>query len=81
MGDSGIPWLDIWLPKLNKMQAKIAMCLAEKFPLVLTKPQIALATGYSVRGGSFNQAVNNLVKWKLVEKTGDGYKLAEGPPG
>lgn len=81
-GGTGFPWLEMWLDKLhNPMQEKILRMMAEKFPLELTKSDIALATGYSSKGGSFSSSLSKLVKWKLLEKRGDSYKLAQGPPG
>lgn len=55
--------------------------MAEKYPLELTKNEIAVASGYSSKGGSFVSAVSKLHKWNLLEKRGDKYKLAQGPPG
>lgn len=81
VGETGIPWVNIWLDKLKPMEQKILRYLAEKFPLTLSKSEIALGTGYSVGGGSFNQALANLSRWHLVKKEGDRYKLSEGPPG
>ena len=77
---TSFPWINIWLPKLDGMQQKIIRKMAEKFPLTLTKSDISLSTGYSPRGGSFNDALSKLVKWKLLVKDGEKYKLAQGPP-
>lgn len=77
--DTGIPWVDMWLPKLGPAERKIVKFLASKFPLALTKSQIALGTGLTAGGGHFSGSLSNLVKWRLVERSGDSYKLAEAP--
>lgn len=77
--ETKIPWVNMWLPKLGTAEKKIVLLLADKFPLLLTKSQIALSLGLTARGGYFTNALNNLVKWKLVEKHGEDYKLAEAP--
>jgi len=77
--DTGIPWVDMWVPKLGSAEKKIVRFLAGKFPLALTKSQIALGTGLTAAGGHFTGSLNNLVKWKLVERQGGTYKLAEAP--
>jgi len=78
-GETGMPWVDMWLPKLGSAERKIVMLLAQKFPLALTKSQVALGCGLSVNGGHFIGSLSSLVKWKLVERIGDSYKLAEAP--
>ncbi len=79
--ETTMPWVNIWLPKLTKMQRKIVIYMAGKYPLELTLSQIAQGTAYSARSGSFNQALRQLTRWKLLDKTDKAYKLAEGPPG
>lgn len=80
-GETGIPWVDMWLPKLKTAaDRKIVTLLAGKIGTPLTKTQIALALGYSERGGSFNSALSGLIrKYKLVIKEGDTYRIAEAP--
>jgi len=78
-GETGMPWVDMWLPKLGSAERKIVLLLAQKFPLALTRGQVALGCGLSVNGGYFTGSPSNLVKWKLVERIGDSYKLAEAP--
>ena len=80
-GETGIPWVDMWLPKLRtKAERRIVTLLAEKIGTPLTKTQIALALAYAEKGGSFNSALNGLVKrYKLVIKDGDAYRIAEAP--
>jgi len=77
-GETGIPWVDLWLPKLKKMERKIVILLAGKIGVPLTKEQIALTLAYSVKGGSFNAAMSSLKKrYKLIIQEGDKYKIAE----
>jgi hypothetical protein len=80
-GETGIPWVDMWLPKLKtKAERRIVTLLAEKIGTPLTKTQIALALAYSEKGGSFNSALNNLKRrYKLVIQDGDTYRIAEAP--
>jgi len=79
--ETGIPWIDIWLPKLKTpMQKKIIRLLVEKIGTPLTKDQIALATGYSPTSGTFNQTVADLKnKYKLIIQDGEKYSIAEAP--
>jgi len=79
-GETGIPWVDLWIPKLKKMERGIVVLLAGKIGTPLTKEQIALMLTYSVKGGSFNSAMSNLKKrYKLIIQEGDKYKIAESP--
>lgn len=80
-GDTGIPWVDLWMPKLKtQCEKKIVTLLCERIGTPLTKIQIALATGYAVKGGSFNAALSGLKnKYKLVIQEGDKYRIAEAP--
>lgn len=80
-GDTGIPWVDMWLPKLKTpREKKIIILLANKIGTPLTKDQIALATGYSVGSGSFNSAISILKnRYKLIKQTGDTYTIVEAP--
>jgi len=78
--ETGIPWIDLWLPKLNKMETTIVMCLAEKMGTPLTKDQIALYTRYSAKGGSFNSAMSALKnRYKLILQEGNTYIIKESP--
>uniref|UniRef100_A0A6M3MFW8 Uncharacterized protein n=1 Tax=viral metagenome TaxID=1070528 RepID=A0A6M3MFW8_9ZZZZ len=79
-GDTGIAWIDIWLPKLGSAEAKILRFMAEKFPLKMTRSQIAIGIGLTAKGGHFSGSFNNLVKNRLIVKDGNNYSLAEGPP-
>ncbi len=81
-GETGMPWVDMWLPKLKKpVERKIVRLLAEKLGVSLTKDQIALATGYTVTGGTFNGAMSTLKnKYKLIKQDGDKYSIMESPP-
>lgn len=80
-GETGIPWVDLWMPKLKTpVERKIVKLLADKIGVPLTKTQIALATGYAEKGGSFNSALSGLKnKYKLIIQVGDKYKIAEAP--
>jgi len=78
-GDTGIAWVDIWLPKLGSAEAKILRFMAGKFPLKMTKSQVAIGVGLTAKGGHFSGSFNNLVKNKLIIMDGDNYSLAEGP--
>lgn len=80
-GETGIPWVDMWLPKLKtKADRAIVTLLAQKIGTPLTKTQIALALGYSEKGGSFNSALSGLQRrYKLIIKEGDTYRIAEAP--
>ena len=68
--------------ELNTAEAKIIRFMAEKFPLNMTKSQIAIGIGLTAKGGYFSGSFNNLVKNKLIirDLDGDNYILAEGPP-
>jgi len=79
---TGIPWVDMWLPKLKTpMQKKIVKLLADRIGVPLTKDQLALATGYSMRSGTFNQALRDLdTKYRLIKVENGKYSIAEGPP-
>ena len=80
-GDTGIAWIDIWLPKLNPAEAKILRFMAQKFPLQMTKSEVAIGIGLTTSGGYFNGAFNKLRKNKLiVAADGDNFKLRESPP-
>lgn len=81
-GDTGIPWVDMWLPKLQKpVERKIVVLLASKIGVPLTRDQIALATTYSVKGGSFLGALSTLKnKYRLIKQDNDGkYSIVEAP--
>jgi len=78
--ETSIPWINVWLPKVGTAEQKILRFMAAKYPLKMTKSQIAIGVGLTAKGGYFTGALNNLVKWKLIVKDGDNYRLAEGPP-
>lgn len=83
IGETQIPWVNLWLSKsgIGTAEQKILRKMAEMYPLKMTKAQIAIKVGLTVKGGYFNGAFNNLMKWKLLKAEGDQYILAEGPPG
>lgn len=79
-GETPIPWVNTWLPKLtNNSQRKILILVANKHPLPLTKTNIAQMIGVVASGGSFNGNLTQLVKWKLLERNGDSYTLPDVP--
>lgn len=81
VGDTGIAWIDMWLPKLGTAEQKIIRYMASRFPLKMTKSQISIGIALSAKGGYFNGAFNNLVKKKLIAPMGgDNFALAEAPP-
>jgi len=79
-GDTGIAWVDLWLPKLGTAEQKILRFMAEKFPLKMTRSQIALGIRLTTKGGYFNGAFNKLRKNGLIISAGGGdWTLSEGP--
>lgn len=80
-GDTGIAWVDIWLDKLSGAEQKILRFMAGKYPLQMTKSEIAIGIGLTASGGYFNGAFNKLRKNRLIVAVDDkNFKLAEGPP-
>jgi len=80
-GDTGIAWIDLWLPKLGGAEARILRFMAEKFPMKMTKSQVAIGIGLTAKGGYFSGSFNNLIKNKLIIRDGaEDYSLAEVPP-
>lgn len=78
--DTGMPWIDIWLAKVGLPQQKILRFMAEKYPLKMTKSEIAIGVGLTAKGGYFSGAFNKLVKNGLIVKVDDkNYQLMEGP--
>lgn len=73
-------WIKLWWPKLEGIQQRILKYLVEKHPAELTKSEIGFGTGYVSSGGSFNQALSQLVRWKLVRLANKKYKVVEAPP-
>lgn len=81
VGDTGIAWIDIWMPKLGAAEQKILSFMASRFPMQMTKSEIAIGIGLTAKGGYFNGAFNKLRKNKLVIPVdGKNFKLAENPP-
>ena len=70
--------IDAWLEKLgrNRAEGKVLSFLDSQRGLSFTKPQIAIRCQLSARSGGFNQSVNNLVKWKLIVKSGDEFAVS-----
>ena len=79
-GDTGIAWVDIWLPKVGAAEEKILRFMAQKFPMKMTKSEIAIGIGLTAKGGYFSAGFNKLRKNRLIVADGDDWKLAEGPP-
>ncbi|KKN13451.1 hypothetical protein LCGC14_1006160 [marine sediment metagenome] len=81
-GDStGIAWIDIWMAKLGPAEQKILTFMASRFPMEMTRSEIAIGIGLTAKGGYFNGAFNKLRKNKLVIPVdGNNFKLAENPP-
>ncbi len=78
---TGIEWVDIWLQKLSGAGQKILRFMAGKYPLQMTKSEIAIGIGLTASGGYFNGAFNKLKKNRLIVAVDDrNFKLAEGPP-
>jgi hypothetical protein len=68
--------LGLWLEKLgNSMPSKILKFVAEKSGLKFTRSQIALATGYSSKGGSFINAISLLKRNKLILQEGGDLQI------
>ncbi len=57
------------------MASKILKFLADKSGLKFTRSQIALATGYAVKGGSFANAMSLLNRNNLIVKEGQHYMV------
>lgn len=70
--------VDMWIDKLGRStcSGKILEFLAKKKGLKFTRSQMALATGYSVNSGGFNQALANLKKNKLVYTSGGNFEVS-----
>ncbi len=80
-GDTGIAWIDIWLLKLGPAEKKILIFMASRFPMKMTKAEIATGCGLTTTGGYFNGAFNKLRRNKLIIEEGKNtWKLAEVPP-
>ena len=79
-GDTGIAWVDIWLPKVGAAEEKILRFMAAKFPMKMTKSEIAIGIGLTAKGGYFSAGFNKLRKNRLIVADGNSWKLAEGPP-
>uniref|UniRef100_A0A6M3M1L4 Uncharacterized protein n=2 Tax=viral metagenome TaxID=1070528 RepID=A0A6M3M1L4_9ZZZZ len=80
-GDTGIAWVDIWLLKLGGAEEKILRFMASKYPMKMTKSEVAIGIGLTAKGGYFSAGFNKLRKNKLIIPEGNDWKLAEGPPG
>lgn len=79
-GDTGIAWVDIWLSKVGAAEEKILRFMAAKFPMKMTKSEIAIGVGLTAKGGYFSAGFNKLRKNRLIVADGDDWKLSEGPP-
>ena len=78
--DTGIPWVDLYLPKLKSNEAKILRYIAKKHPLKLSRRDISMGTGISFTSSGLNAGLTKLKKWRLIEQIADDYELMEGPP-
>lgn len=78
--DTGIPWVDIWMPKLRPNEAKILRYIATRHPLELSKRDISMGTGISFTSSGLGSGLSKLKKWRLIDQTNGHYKLAEEPP-
>ena len=68
--------LDMWLQKLgNSMPSAILRFLAGKSGLRFSRSQIALACGYSAKGGSFVNAISLLTRNNLIKRDGEYYEI------
>lgn len=79
-GDTGIAWVDIWLPKVGAAEEKILRFMAQKFPMKMSRSDIAIGVGLTAKGGYFSAGFNKLRKNRLIVADGNNWKLAEGPP-
>ena len=69
--------LQMWFDKLgNGMTSNILKFLAEKSGLTFTRSQIALATGYSAKSGSFANALSLLRRNLLIKDEGGRIKIS-----
>lgn len=78
--DTGIPWVDMWLPKLKTNEAKILRYMAGHHELALSKRDISIGTGISFTSSGLSGGLSKLKRWRLIEQVGNDWKLAEGPP-
>lgn len=68
--------VEMWLEKLgDSMPSKILKFLSDKAGLKFTRSQIALATGYAVKGGSFANAISLLSRNNLIVKEDKFYQV------
>lgn len=78
------PWTQIWMDKLNTTQRKVLTYIAEKYPLEMTRFEIAVGAGYRPTTGPFRQSLSILTRANLIKKIGKDkdtrYKLVDGPP-
>jgi len=79
-GDTGIPWVDLYMPKLKSNEAKILRYIAVKHPLKVTKRDISMSTGISFTSSGLTAGLTKLKKWRLIEQIGSDFKLMEAPP-
>jgi hypothetical protein len=63
--------------KLGRAHRSILAVLDQRYGLVTTKRQLAVATGYSIKGGGFNNPLGALRSAGLIEGT-DPIKITDG---
>jgi len=63
--------LEHWLGQLGRAEREALRVLAEAYPGVLSKEEVANRAGYEARGGSFNNALGKLRTLELIRGRGE----------
>ena len=67
----GSALIDYWCGRLGKAERLILETLAQEYPDVLTKEEVAAKAGYEAHGGGFNNALGRLRTLELVQGRGE----------